>query len=249
MIPTKCKALGTVGDHMVPKMWPAPSKHPKSRGRYRCGVTKATGLSPLLEAQVQWREEDGRDRIINRWATDTKSKWSSHKIYPQATSCSTQKHVRPPMPIGRQRWRRPVFSSPPGSRLAWEVRVGSAGPSLLPASQPLLFFLSASLPLLPPFLYPSLSYSFAFFFPPSLLPSPFTFIPSSSFFFPSCSLLPWCPPTHSLSLSLSNTPNKKTSSVCIFGGIGGSHRTSTYTVLSIQLSPQSYIRVRGISRN
>lgn len=38
---------------MVSKMWPAPSKHPKSRGRYRCGVTKATGLSPLLEAQVQ----------------------------------------------------------------------------------------------------------------------------------------------------------------------------------------------------
>lgn len=130
MIPTKHKALGTVGNKIVPKVWPLSSQISSPGGN--------TGPQVHVDHKVHMAEspclrkwshgERGqrmrRSSIIvphNRSGRDAESKGSSHKRHPAATSSSTQKQVGPATSTDSRRGGLggcSVFPSPLGSRSA-----------------------------------------------------------------------------------------------------------------------------------
>lgn len=74
MIPAKHKALGIVGNKIVPKGWPLPSQVSKSRGKYRCAgacwIISSAWLSPPAQSNGPVGEARAEDeKIFNLWAT------------------------------------------------------------------------------------------------------------------------------------------------------------------------------------
>ena len=170
MTPTKHKALGTVGNKIVPNVWPLPSQIPESRGKYRCagacGSQGPHGWVPRLKAMVPWGGE-GRGwedlqplghitevgGVLNQRGPDARCTLLPPRALPRGTRGQPR-----PLTAGEAGWES-VLSS----LLLWEagqgceLGVGSAGQVI-------------SLPSLPlsPFPFPS---PFSFLLLSFLLPS------------------------------------------------------------------------------